>query len=228
MGFAETAIFYTTIGIAVAVATALRSTGPRAWLLLLPAGLFWPIFAPILWGATTTPPDTRRSASNARREAGGIDDRVKDAEAQVLDALGQLDGIAQEVLAPQATRVTTLVESLSKMSNRVMEMQALLTTDEFDASRAQSKLTELIERAESDDDPRVQSVRARLRNIDRLAKMCRRAEGDLERAILQLEEMASQLVLLKFAARPDDEVVERIKEIADGVEEVTSGLLATT
>jgi hypothetical protein len=55
--------------------------------------------------------------------------------------------------------------------------------------------------------------------------MRNRTGDDLERIVLRLEEMSSQLRLLEFAGRSDAEVVQAIKEIADSVQEVTEGLL---
>jgi hypothetical protein len=38
--------------------------------------------------------------------------------------------------------------------------------------------------------------------------------------------MSSRLKLLRFAGRPDAEVVQLFKEVADSVEDVTEGLMA--
>ena len=46
--------------------------------------------------------------------------------------------------------------------------------------------------------------------------------------VLQLEEMGSRLQLLKFAGRPDAELVELLQSVAASVEEVTEGLLAAS
>jgi hypothetical protein len=69
----------------------------------------------------------------------------------------------------------------------------------------------------------------RLSGLDasfRLVGMRERTAADLERVVLQLEEMGSRLQLLKFAGRPDAELVELLQSVASSVEEVTEGLLA--
>jgi len=53
-----------------------------------------------------------------------------------------------------------------------------------------------------------------------------RTSDDIERVVLKLEELSSQLRLLAFAGRVDADVVRMIKEIAESVEDVTEGLLA--
>ena len=133
--------------------------------------------------------------------------------------------MAEEVVAPEVARVHGLAGSMTAMEQRVREMDALLATSEFDAAAAGAALAQLEARGLAEDDPRLESVRSRLRNIDRLRQMRNRTGDDLERIVLRLEEMSSQLRLLEFAGRSDAEVVQAIKEIADSVQEVTEGLL---
>jgi hypothetical protein len=55
--------------------------------------------------------------------------------------------------------------------------------------------------------------------------MRERTAADLERVVLQLEEMGARLQLLRFAGRPDAELVGLLQAVASSVEEVTEGLL---
>jgi hypothetical protein len=53
-----------------------------------------------------------------------------------------------------------------------------------------------------------------------------RTRADLERVLYKLEEMSTHLHLLKYAGRPEAEVIRAIKEVAESVEGITEGMLA--
>ncbi|MHB8877602.1 MAG: hypothetical protein ACYC8T_28255 [Myxococcaceae bacterium] len=217
MGITSTAVIYATIGLCIAAALALRdehsSAARRAGTFALGA-LFWPLYAPGLLAARPPP------------LAAAPPTHIHAAEARLLAALSRVEGIAEEVLAPEVARVRAITGQLSSMERRVAEMDELLGSPEFAPAAAEAALRDLAGRGVSDEDPRVQSVRARLRNIERLRALRDRTAGDLERVSFKLEEMSSQLQLLKFAGRPDAEVVRLVKEIAESVGEATEGILA--
>jgi len=215
MGVVETCIVYLLLGGVVAVTLVLRAEGKGrgARAVTFVAGIFfWPVFAPFLLSpahpAARAVPPTRA------------------AQSRLLAALGQVEGLAADVLRPEVARLRGLVEAVGKMETRVAEMDALLATPEFDRVAASGQLEALARRGVPPEDARVQSVQARLRNMERLAAMRERTAADLERVVLQLEEMGSRLQLLKFAGRPDAELVELLQSVASSVEEVTEGLLA--
>jgi len=215
MGVVETCILYLLLGGVVAVALVLRTEGkgPGARALTFVAGLFfWPVFAPFLL-APVRPAVPQVPPARA-------------AQSRLLAAVGQVEGLAADVLRPEVARLRGLVDAVGKMEARVAEMDALLATPEFDKAAASEQLSALSRRGLPPEDPRVQSVQARLRNMERLSAMRERTAADLERVVLQLEEMGSRLQLLKFAGRPDAELVELLQAVASSVEEVTEGLLA--
>jgi hypothetical protein len=218
MGFVETAIIYGIIGLAVAVAMMLREAKAGV-VSLLPAFLFWPFYAPILL-AGSAPARAPRSGSGA-----AIDTRIRAAEERVLAALSRVDAVAEEVLAPEVSRIRAIADAMIGMSTRLAEMDELLATPELDRSRAEAALRDLSSRGVGDEDPRARSVRARLRNVERLAVMRASTGDNLERALIELEGMAAQLALLKFAGQSDAEVVERVRRISAGVEELTAVLV---
>ncbi|MFL5349549.1 MAG: hypothetical protein ACJ8AT_32540 [Hyalangium sp.] len=215
MGVVETCILYLLLGGVVAVALVLRAEGkgPGSRALLFVAGVFfWPVYAPFLLAPV--------------RPAGQPTPPARAAQSRLLAAVGQVEGLAADVLRPEVARLRGLVDAVGKMEARVAEMDALLATPEFDKAAASEQLEALSRRGLPPEDPRVQSVQARLRNMERLAAMRERTAADLERVVLQLEEMGSRLQLLRFAGRPDAELVELLQSVASSVEEVTEGLLA--
>lgn len=222
MGLLETSIIYGLVGLAVAAALLLREDQggvARRAVTFVSGVAFWPVFAPVLFAGRARPPPQQRRAT--------FRGRIEDAQAQLLEALGRVQGMA-EMVAPELARVRGLAGSLEAMEERVGEMDEMLATPEFDAAVAQAALSDLGRRGIPDGDPRVQSVRSRLKNIERLKTMRERTCEDLERIVLKIEEMISRLQLLKFAGRPDAEVVQLFKEIADSVEEVSEGILAAS
>lgn len=218
----ETSIIYLILGAVVATAMVLRSEQrnqlQRIGLFLMVL-LFWPCFAPLLLGGRTAPPEPPRVDTP-------LDSRVAAIQTSLLTALSKLQGVAEEALAPEMARVRGLSSSITAMEQRLVEMDRLLGAPEFDRSATEAALAALTQRGLAEADPRVQSVRARLRNIERLQAMRVHTLENLERVILKLEEMSSQLRLLEFADRPDTEVVGLIKDIAETVEGVAEGLLA--
>jgi hypothetical protein len=182
------------------------------------AGLaFWPLFAPVLLAGGARPPAPRA----------GFHARVQGAEALLLAALERARE-ASELAAPEVARVRGLTGAVASMEKRVEEMDALLQGPEFDEAHARASLAELSRRGVPEDDPRTRSVQARLRNVERLRAMRQRTLEDLERIVLKVEEMSSRLQLLRFAGKPDAEVVQLFKEIADSVEDLTEGLLGAS
>lgn len=227
MGVLETTVLYLLIGLVVAAALLLREEpgqGLAGRLALVGGALcFWPILAPGLLASRAPrreqPPVVASTA---------LATRIAAAQEQLLSALGRMDGLAEEILAPEVARIRGLSGALHTMERRCSEMGALLATPEFDEARALALLAELGGRGRGDEDPRLQSVRARLKNIERLRAMERGTADELERVLLKLEELSSQLALLKFAGRPEAEVVRLIKELAESVSGITDGLLASS
>ncbi|HEX2570478.1 MAG TPA: hypothetical protein VH877_13050 [Polyangia bacterium] len=236
MGIIETALIYGLLGAVVAAALALRSERVHplhragqalVWLLL------WPLFAPLLLGGGREvggrPAPASATGVGARpglRSGAALDPRLNAAEERLLGALGRLGGVTHTLLAPEIERLRALTGALGGLAKRLVEMDALLGSPEFDARQAAATLEDLLRRGHGDDDARVESVKNRLRNIARLQEMHRRTGEQLERALLKMEEMSSQLLLLQFAEGPEVDVVERVREIAASVDGLSEGWLA--
>lgn len=230
MGILETLIVYTIIGLVVATAMALSNpqTSPLTRLATMTSHtLLWPFFAPVLLGK----PDNNAPVHNAIRTPQTppwTDTRIRDAERGLLAALARLDGIAEEVIAPHTESVKNLTRSLAKMDERAREMDELLRSPEFDKNNAQIALAALIEHTGEHDsqscDTRIESIRARIRNIERLQTMRERTRTDIERAVLKMEEMSSQILLLRFADCPETDMANLIAEISATVDGLSESL----
>ena len=223
MGLFGTAIIYALLGLVVASATALGEGRPRAGriLFLFTVGaLFWPLFAPVLLGG--------RTSSVTRSEAGASGDtRIRAAETDMLAALAKVKGgVAGEAMAPEAAKVRDLASGLRAMAARLVEIDEALRAPGLDTVAIEAQLADVTARGGLESDPRAQSLRARLRNIERLRALRGRTAEDLERSLFKMEEITSQMLLLKFAGRPEAEVAELIDGIAGSVEGVTEALFA--
>jgi DNA repair ATPase RecN len=221
MGVTGTLIVYAIIGCSVGAATLLQRDGVAGALL---AAAFWPMFLPLLLARSRAPAE---HVFEPPVVVGEIDERIAANEARLCSALTKLEGIALEVLEPEIARVHGLARALRAMAKREREMEELLATPELSIERAKALLEDLAARNGQGDDTRLESVRARMKNIERLAAMKRRYGDELERALLKMEEMSSHMVLLKFADRPESEVLSMIKDIAASVECVAEGLAET-
>jgi len=224
MGVLETGIIYGLIGLAVATALVLRSAespAPARVALFAMGAVFWPLYAPSL----LAPERAREPARSGSPDAAALGERMQAAQAKLLEALAQVEGVAQAV-APEVARVRLVTGQVAEMERRVKEIDALLETEEFDLAATRAALSRISARGIPESDARWQSLSVRVRNIERLHGIRERTLEDLEKISLKLEEMSSRLKLLRFAGRPDAEVVQLFKEVADSVEDVTEGLMA--
>jgi len=236
MGVVETGIIYGLIGLVVATALLLRDRGPGAVgrvgrvgrvALFLQGLCFWPVHAPALLARERRPEPEMQVGGGGRaaEDAAALGRRMREAQARLLEALANVEGAAQAV-APEVARVRLHTGQVEAMERRVLEIDELLATDELDLEAAREALRRMAARGIPASDSRHQSLEVRVRNIERLRAIRDRTLEDLERIALKLEEMSSRLKLLRFAGRPDAEVVQLFKEVADSVEGVTEGLLA--
>jgi hypothetical protein len=228
MGLTGTAIIYLLLGLVVASASALREArlgAGRALFLFTVGAVFWPLFAATLLGGG--------AASKADTDARGGGDsaanaRIHAAEADMLAALAKVKGgVAGEAMAPEAARVRDVASGLRALAARVVELEEALRAPGLDPAGIEAQLADVAARGGDESDPRAQSLRARLRNVERLRALRARTGDDLERSLFKMEEITSQMLLLKFAGRPEAEVAELIDGIADSVEGVTEALFAT-
>ncbi len=229
MGILETLIIYTLIG--MVIATAMAISNPQASPLIKLATitshtLFWPFFAPVLLGKPNPNPNTTtHNATPTPQTPPWTDTRIRDAERGLLTALSRLDGIAEEIIAPHTESIKSLTRSLAKMDERAREMDELLQSPEFDPISAQTALNTLLEHTKNTEkDTRTESIRARIRNINRLQTMRERTRTDIERAVLKMEEMSSQILLLRFADCPETDMANIISDISATVDGLSESL----
>lgn len=213
MGILETAIFYLFIGVAVAFASLLieREARPvKRGLLFVGTLIFWPLFAPFLLSRRAAPPESGPDP---------LARRIASTEAELIAALGRVRFAGEA----DRDRVRKLAVALSAMAKRLSEMDRLLETPEFSATRAEALLAELEAKVKDREDTRLSSVRARLRNIERVRAMRSKTGDDLERALFRMEEMSSQMIVLELAGGGEAEVMESIRDLAIGVDAAVEG-----
>lgn len=233
MGVLETAIFYLVIGAAIAFSSLLierEQTHAKRAALFAGTLIFWPAFAPFLFNRVTARPKDAELAPAPRAPETAndspLDRRIASTEAELLASMERLHGVAETVLAPELARVRKLAVALHGMAKRLAEMDRLLETPEFSAARAEALLAELEAKVKDRDDARLLSVRARMRNIERVRAMRVKTADELERAIFKMEEMSSQMIVLELAGGAEAEVVESMRELALSIDAAVETSLA--
>ncbi len=224
MGIVGTFLIYLTIGIVVATAMWINRNHTRSALAifdLMTWTILWPFFAPLLFGQATS---ASSLAAKVEHRSGARDSRLHETQQRLVQAIGRLDGLAEEVIKPQLTQIDAMVRSLDAAEHRLQEMEELLHSHEFDMTQVDAALSDLHNKGYDDGEPRVRSLQARRRNIERLRIMRDRTRDELERALVKLEEISSQVLLLRFADQPETKLSSLLKEVAGNVE----GLNRTT
>lgn len=225
MAVVETLVLYVVAGVAVAVALSVRegTVSPLEFCVHL---LLWPFFTAALFdrngGSGRRAPSEARS-SDDQSEAESLHPEIRRAESKLLAALSRLDGLAEDVLGSERERIRSLTDSLDAMQSRLNEMDDLLGSDAFDEEEARAALQSA---EEGDATPeRVESLRSQLRYIHRLQRMRADLRDDLRTALSKVDEITTQISLLRFADQPEREVSALIEDIAATVDGLSEGVL---
>jgi hypothetical protein len=221
MGITETLIVYGIIGSSVAGAIWLSDKESSA-LVAMVHMLLWPLFAPMLFEPRASEPGRPVARPTDER----ADPRLTEVERALMDALETLDGAPEDVLRPEVERVRSLMDSLDDMARRRDDMESMLDEPQFDRERATAVLCEL-DASDMPDEAHRESVRNRIRHIERLETMHASLSRDIERTLLKLEEMTSQIRLLRFADSPAEEVSNLVRDITSTVEGLSEGLMTS-
>ena len=108
MGFAETLIFYTVIGIGVAVAllaVEANRTAAQRMFMAATAILFWPVYVPVLLGGgRSSPIQSRESPANDK-----VSQLIDQVQQELDDAVYRFDGWDDDSLANQRERISELI-----------------------------------------------------------------------------------------------------------------------
>lgn len=211
------------LGVTVANARELRRADtrsrPRVAADFLVTSLAWPFFLPsILAGeGAARRPATRDARPEARR--------IDRAESALGETLAELDGVALEALRGELPRIRGLAGGLRPWVDRLAAMEAELARPESSIVELDAALAALAARGVPDHDPRVGSLRARRASLVHLASLRQRSAEELERALLELEELTTELRVLRFAGEgPGSESIERLRHLALRVAAVRDAL----
>src|SRR5262245_16648015 len=225
MGIIETFMIYLVIGTVVAVAmwiTSSRTLSVPAVFDLITRAILWPFFAPLLFGKAAS---VASLPTSTERRHEGKESCLHETQQRLLQAIGRLDGLGEGVIKPQLTQIDAMARSLDAAERRLQEMEELLHSREFDMARVDAALHELRGKGYDEEEPRVRSLHARRRNIERLQTMRDRTRDELERALVKLEEISAQVLLLRFADQPETKLAVLLKEVAGNVEGLATVVL---
>ena len=206
MDFGLFAVFYLTLGTAVALgeyaqgrgATALRRAG-RAGAALW----FWPLFLPFLLAP--------REPGLPAPEAGTHDDltrAVAQVEREIASALQCLRGWADEVLVRERPRLAELRAVWHEQAHHIRAMEHWLAQAEPGAATD----------AGPADPQRHRSEAARADNLRRMRELHQRARGELFGTLAWVRELLSMIHLARFSGAPASRAAELVAQIAAAVD----------
>jgi hypothetical protein len=235
MGLTETIVFYLLFGAGVAFAVALSGddrSPARKSLEIVTAALFWPFYIPILLHTPQSYPQVDQSVDLTVSPDDNFAAAIDQVEAELDSALGSLDGWAENVLAGEQDRLSELRAAWRNQAERIREIDRILARPEFVASHDETAGDLFLETgAESDPvdhadgrERRLQSVRARQANIERLTAIRRQMHDDLLGTFAWVRELVTMIHLAKFTGAPASRAEELIAQIAaavEGLSEVT-------
>jgi hypothetical protein len=225
MGIVGTFMIYLIIGMVVATALWIahgHTLSVSAVFDLVTWTLLWPFFAPLLFGQALAVASPRINSA-AQRDV--KDSRLHETQQRLLQAIGRLDGLAEGVINPQLTQIEAMVRSLDVAEHRLQEMEEMLHSREFNMARVDVALHDMRDKGYDDEELRVRSLHARRRNIERLQTMRDRTRDELDRALIKLEEISSQVLLLRFADQPETKLASLLKEVAGNVDGLATVVL---
>jgi hypothetical protein len=220
MGFGETLVLYSIVGLAVTGASYLSDRDERGWqhgFQLLTAAVFWPLYLPILLSRPTPPSEVDRAAGPAATD--DMAEAIARVDAELDTALSSLDGWAENVLAHEKDRLVELRAALASQAARIREMDSLITRTEGEADGPTEKANpsgQLVV------DRRALSEQARRKNFDRLHEVRRRSYDDLMATLAWIRELVSMIHLAKFTGAPASRAEELVAQIAAAVEGVSA------
>ncbi len=219
-----TLLIYLLLGLGVSVAVYLSESGRSSaerWLVVATAVPFWPIYVPMLL--------SRGSDGQAQRPAASppppCDDMaaaIHQVDAELEEALNSLDGWAEDVLARERGRIHELRSAWTAQSERIREMDRLLSLPEYAAGPGSSPAIGPAEPAASlssiTSDRLRHSQQVRQQNIERLRQVRQRAYEDLMGTLAWVRELVSMIHLAKFTGAPASRAEELVAQIAAAVE----------
>jgi len=197
-------------GIAFAVYLADRAGTPaERCFRVLTALPFWPLYVPVLFC-----PQGPASAANGPEPLDDMAVAIAQVDGELQAALGSLGGWAEGVLTREKSRLCELRSAWTAQSQRIREMDRLLSMPENTASLANEGVNQRL----------LHSEQARQRNLERVQRLRERAYDDLMATLAWVRELVSMIHLAKFTGAPASRAEELVAQIAaavEGLSEVT-------
>jgi hypothetical protein len=215
--------FVLGVGIAVAVYVSDSSRSQAArWFSVATALPFWPLYVPILLARRAAPPaELEKTASNGVKD--DMAANIAQVDAELDRALNSLDGWAEDVLAREKDRIHELRLAWTAQSERIREMDRLLSLPEYSANNGSVMTNENAAASVSAvvHDRLRHSQEVRKQNLERLRQVRRRAYEDLMGTLAWVRELVSMIHLAKFTGAPASRAEELVAQIAAAVEGLT-------
>lgn len=220
MGIVATILMYLIIGMVVAPTMSIvqrRTHNRGAFAAIVTWVVLWPFFvpallAPVVSNAPFLTDQTPLPASTC----------LVAAQRRLLETIDRLDGLTKSAIRPQMSQIMEMLQTLNHAERRLQEMEQWLHSQTCDLTQIDSRLCELHSQGIDPNEPRVRSLLTQRRNIERLYTMRDLERMELERAICQLDEINSQMLLLRFVEQPDVHLAPLLQDISTRVADVAA------
>ncbi len=212
MHLAELALLYGLVGVACAVGLALRAPAgrrPGALDALLCVGA-WPLYVPA-WVAGR--PGAGEAGEAGAPVAGELQGAIGREHGALVAALRAVRDPLVASLLPAREQLDRLFSHLRSLDGRVGQLDEVLASESFDATRATQALREAERRGRGGE-----QARLALESIERLARLRAKAAGERDELLALCQRLRMQVTVLRFAGADADEVRGLMAEIQGRVE----------
>lgn len=197
MKLGELTLLYIAIG-TTAAAVRLTRPGPPSRR-MVDAGLLWicwPLYAPFVWLVPTASPSG-------------------DAESALLHALRLAQDGPLANLLPNLTQGQRVVNRLTAARQRLIDLDTLLTTPDFDARAVEARIATHTAAGRND---AAAVATARLGNIQRLHRLRDRHITELEETDELIRQLLTQVELVRLASAPGEGAAAVARDLLDHVD----------
>ncbi len=232
MRLEETSFLYGLIGLAVGLTMVrlhAKDSLQKRVAHFVTGTVLWPLFVPILLLDRTSSPVSLASSPHQGWTSRSPHEQLQDpklraASQELWLALTHLHGVAEEILAPERERILHVFSELSRLEKRWHEMKQVLQRPGFQLANVEQELEHLQQAGCSNSEPQRESLYRRKHNIITLQDLHQRTLEELVRAQQKMEEVSTQLTLLRFVEHSDLEAITQLKQLTSSVESVTESL----
>jgi hypothetical protein len=198
--FIKLGVLYFFIGAGCIFVLYTKKKAERSALDMLLLLLLWPLYGPLLFMGKSPAPE-----------------RIKNPHAEAfLAAVRRAEGTPLEKFLPDAPELLRLSDRLRIASDKITEIDQLLSRHEFSQAATLARVEELRQKKASE--RAISAASLRLQNIERLQDLKHRFVQELDEVEELLAQLTAQAEVTRLAGSSDESASELVKELLQRVE----------